>query len=69
LRDELLFLNAQGKKTWIDGTIYDEIAQSEELRIWFAEQIDSAVSYGVNTRKHRIHFSLVLPKPMPDMTD
>src|SRR5262245_30266240 len=69
LRDELLFLNAQGKKTWIDGTIYDEIAQSEELRSWFAEQIDSAVSYGMNTRKHRIHFSLVLPKPMPDMTD
>lgn len=62
LREELLYLQSQGKKTWIDVTAFDHVERSSDLKHWFADAVSVTASHGLTTGKHRIKFSLLVPK-------
>lgn len=63
LREELLCLKSQGKKTWIDVTAFDHVQKSTDLKHWFVDEVSVPASHGLTTGKHRIKFSLLVPRP------
>jgi len=65
LREEMLYLKSQGKKTWIDVTAFDQMQQSNDLKQWFADEVSMPAWQGLTSEKHRIKFSLLVPRPGP----
>jgi hypothetical protein len=65
LREEMIYLKSQGKRTWIDATAFDQMQQSSDLKQWFADEVSMSAWRGLSSGKHRIKFSLLVPRPGP----